>query len=217
MGRILTESLARRDDVQWYTAMLGFLSSVNTLIDKVKKEGITNWAVGELMQGTKTRRWAVAWSFGPMRPAETCRQVSNKSIPLPPPTLATIWSSPTSEDIPALTNDIENAVSNLDLLSWSWDKESLTGTGRTPGNVWNRSWRRKKKALEAAGQEVTRDERDVFGFKISVELSPGKTSVECRWLEGHDYVTFESFQGFLKTTIRQLLSFSRGHAAKHQK
>jgi hypothetical protein len=31
---------------------------------------IENYALGEFVQGTKTRRWAIAWSFLPFRPRE---------------------------------------------------------------------------------------------------------------------------------------------------
>lgn len=206
VSRILAESLERKNDVRWYTAMLGFLSSVTAIIEKIKKNSITNWAVGELTQGTKTRRWVVAWSFGAMRPAEdACRQISNKLIPLPPPTEATITSIPELDKVSILANGLRDAISKLDLLSWAWDSTSLAGVGKAPGNVWNRNWRRKKKAIEATGQEMTHPERDTFGFKVSIVAKTDDVTVHCRWLEGHDFVTFESFQGFLKTTIKGLL------------
>lgn len=205
VSRILAESLERKNDVQWYTAMLGFLSSATTITEKIKKADITNFAVSELTQGNKTRRWVVAWSFGPMRPAEYARRhVSNKSIPLPPPTEATITSIPTVDSLSTLTSGLQDAVSKLDLLSWHWDQTSLSGVGKAPWNVWNRSWRRKKKALGISGETMTHSERDVFGFKVSIIAKTDSLEVHCRWLEGFDFVTFESFQGFLKTAIKAM-------------
>ncbi|CAG8182343.1 unnamed protein product [Penicillium nalgiovense] len=67
--RMIDESLQLRERVQWYTSMLGKLSSINTLVEMLIKHGITNFAVTEFEQGSKTKRWAVAWSWGDRRPA----------------------------------------------------------------------------------------------------------------------------------------------------
>ncbi|KAK3903392.1 hypothetical protein C8A05DRAFT_43379 [Staphylotrichum tortipilum] len=70
VGRLLDESLVVRDRVQWYTSMLGKLTSLETLVERLHENGVDNYAVTEFVQGNKTRRWALGWSFGPMRPAE---------------------------------------------------------------------------------------------------------------------------------------------------
>lgn len=67
--RMIDESLQLRDRVQWYTSMLGKLSSINAVVEMLIKHGITNFAVTEFEQGSKTKRWAVAWSWGDRRPA----------------------------------------------------------------------------------------------------------------------------------------------------
>lgn len=67
--RMIDESLQLRDRIKWYTAMLGKLSSVTTLVDNLMKRENHNYAVTEFVQGNKTKRWAVAWSWGDMRPA----------------------------------------------------------------------------------------------------------------------------------------------------
>jgi 23S rRNA (adenine1618-N6)-methyltransferase len=66
--RMIKESLSLKDRVEWYTSMLGKLSSATKIVDRLKQVGVTNWAITDLVQGTKTRRWAVAWSWGDMRP-----------------------------------------------------------------------------------------------------------------------------------------------------
>ncbi|KAG7288245.1 hypothetical protein NEMBOFW57_007776 [Staphylotrichum longicolle] len=70
VGRLLRESLVLRDRIQWYTSMLGKVTSLETLIEQLHEHGIDNYAVTEFVQGNKTRRWALGWSFRPMRPAE---------------------------------------------------------------------------------------------------------------------------------------------------
>lgn len=73
VNRMIEESCVVKDRVQWYTSMLGKLGSVTDVVETLKKKGIGNWAVTEFVQGTKTRRWGVAWSWGDMRPRLVCR------------------------------------------------------------------------------------------------------------------------------------------------
>lgn len=68
VSRIITESLVLRDRVQWFSSMLGKFSSIGPVVEELKQHGVTNWAVTEFVQGSKTRRWAVAWSFQDFRP-----------------------------------------------------------------------------------------------------------------------------------------------------
>ena len=65
--RMLDESMVLRDRVQWYTSMLGKLSSATALVQALKERGITNWVVTTLQVGNITRRWVVGWSFGDRR------------------------------------------------------------------------------------------------------------------------------------------------------
>lgn len=66
--KIVNESLVLREKVQWYSSMLGKLSSAKAVVDLLKKHGITNWAVGVVDTGATTKRWVVAWSFRDLRP-----------------------------------------------------------------------------------------------------------------------------------------------------
>jgi len=72
--RMVGESRELKDTVRWYTSMLGKLSSVHQVIDRLKEIGVTNWAVTLLRAGNKTRRWAVGWSFGDRRPSNVSSQ-----------------------------------------------------------------------------------------------------------------------------------------------
>ena len=66
---MIEESCRLKDRVQWYTTMLGKFGSVGTVVENLKERGISNWAVKEFVQGTRTRRWGVAWSWNDMRPS----------------------------------------------------------------------------------------------------------------------------------------------------
>lgn len=48
--------------------MLGKFSSIEVLVKKLRENEVDNYAVMEFVQGSKTRRWGVAWSFADLRP-----------------------------------------------------------------------------------------------------------------------------------------------------
>lgn len=68
VAKMISESLALKERVTWYSSMLGKLSSAKAIIELLKSRGVNNWAVGCLEPGGHTRRWIVAWSFGDLRP-----------------------------------------------------------------------------------------------------------------------------------------------------
>lgn len=70
--RMIKESLVLKRKCQWYTSMLGKLSSVQSLLQQLQKCQVKNWAVKEFIHGFKTRRWAIAWTFHKARPTKVC-------------------------------------------------------------------------------------------------------------------------------------------------
>jgi 23S rRNA (adenine1618-N6)-methyltransferase len=78
VSRMIDESLLLRDRIQWYTSMLGKFSSLPLVIQKLRDKGVENYAVTEFVQGSKTRRWGIAWSFEDLRPSvSVARRVSS--------------------------------------------------------------------------------------------------------------------------------------------
>jgi 23S rRNA (adenine1618-N6)-methyltransferase len=75
--KIMNESLVLKEKVQWYSSMLGKMTSAKAIVELLKKHGITNWAVGAVDTGSTTKRWIVAWSFKDLRP----RNVSKNHFP----------------------------------------------------------------------------------------------------------------------------------------
>jgi len=69
VARMIEESIRLGEKVLWYTTMLGKLSSVSVIVEKLISHNNRNYAVTEFVQGSKTRRWAVAWSWADLRPA----------------------------------------------------------------------------------------------------------------------------------------------------
>ncbi|KAI0508706.1 hypothetical protein F5B22DRAFT_388326 [Xylaria bambusicola] len=221
--RLIDESLTLKDKVQWYTAMLGKQSSLEILIDVLKKNGINNFAVTAFIQGSKTRRWALAWSFLTRRPspavARGCSSFLAKNM-LPPVTTTTIYKPP-SQDYADLVLSLERIIcdtmKSLGLCSWTWDEQRLRGVGFAHGNVWSRAYRRRRarEGIVAAQQESTASPLDVvncaFGFSISISIpidntaEPGSSNpaVTVCWLQGDDEGLFESFSGVVRRSLRE--------------
>ncbi|KAI1822288.1 hypothetical protein F4861DRAFT_409491 [Xylaria intraflava] len=214
--RMIDESLALKDKVQWYTAMLGKQSSLEVLVDVLKKHEINNFAVTTFIQGSKTRRWAIGWSFLTRRPSLSasrgCGSFAAKRI-LPPATAVTIcWSPPISMDtISSLKRILRDTIESISLHSWSWDEQRLRGVGFSDGNVWSRAYRRRVDENGATKQEAAIPPLDIttcaFGFSISIQLEDpdrprDRAAIVIRWLQGGNYSLFESFTGVIRRCLR---------------
>ncbi|OQE87597.1 hypothetical protein PENNAL_c0019G09220 [Penicillium nalgiovense] len=194
--RMIDESLQLRERVQWYTSMLGKLSSINTLVEMLIKHGITNFAVTEFEQGSKTKRWAVAWSWGDRRPAMNIA----RGIPGCPKSLL-----PFPADY---TFTLPPELSSLPWF-WTWDQTRSAGMGFAAENVWSRFARRKMKLAgeeDAARLKVIPDQV-ALGVRLQIRLVRGQKPEEkevkvlVRWAQGTDTVLFESFCGMVKRKL----------------
>jgi 23S rRNA (adenine1618-N6)-methyltransferase len=217
--RQITSSLILQERVQWYSSMLGKLSSLRPLVVLLKQHSISNYAITEFVQGNKTRRWALAWSFQDLRPdLETSRGVSGHGVPkelLPFPsefnwTIAAKWE-PTA--VLARTVEKLKAVMEELPLQWRWKESLFTGVGFSSGDVWSRAARRKqlhKKDTEEGDEDQIGEDVDemAFGFKVIALLVEGNdpvvesgVKVTIRWLKGLDSVIFEGFCGMLRRKL----------------
>lgn len=52
-----------RVSVRWTTSMLGHLASVALVVGVLKREGCGDYVITEFVQGSKTRRWGLGWSW----------------------------------------------------------------------------------------------------------------------------------------------------------
>ncbi|ODH25923.1 hypothetical protein ACO22_04956 [Paracoccidioides brasiliensis] len=148
--RLIKESMQLRDRVQWYTSMVGKFSSVATLVNTLHDEGNKNWAIAEFVQGTKTRRWGIGWSWMDYRPSTDIARPRGQSIPkhlLPFPSEFTICCPP-STSLSRTIEKINSALTVLD-MSWNWNTKTFTGLGFAMGNVWSRHARRQKEKEQA--------------------------------------------------------------------
>jgi 23S rRNA (adenine1618-N6)-methyltransferase len=213
VSRLLDDSLLFRERVQWYTTMFGKLTSLQEFVGKLREKGIDNYAVTEFVQGNKTKRWGLGWSFGSMRPSDEAARgmkgVLWKAL-LPAVVEVVIGKVDLKNGVRSLEERLSMVLGGLDLLEWEWDKEKLRGVGRASENVWSRAWRRRKmreekEGIADGGQRVEGGGECRFGFLVCTQVSRTEAIVSLRWLEGHGDGLFESFAGWLKTQIKSLL------------
>ncbi|KAL4974273.1 hypothetical protein BDW66DRAFT_140457 [Aspergillus desertorum] len=217
VSRMITESIALREKVLWYTSMLGKLSSLSTLIEKLIELGNTNYAVTEFVQGNKTRRWAIAWSWADHRPAmSVARGIQSPKYPkhlLPFPSEYS-FSLP-CRSIDEISNAVNTELSSL-RISWMWHSDLTMGIGFAPTNVWSRQYRRMMNVSPGAmgGKLGVDPDTAALGFRIQLAMGSdavdngSKTGAEeksvrvfVRWLKGSDSVLFESFCGMVKRKL----------------
>lgn len=201
VSRIIAESLKLQDQVQWYTAMLGKLSSLQQIVAKLKEHDITNFAVTCLQAGHKTKRWAVGWSFQDYRPRnDIARHGDLVHAVLPPPTAHTIAAPLCSAEIAG--QRVDAALKDLD-VRWQWRPQIATGVMEAKGNVWSRAARRKKKfghGTPEDSKEYEESEED-GPVAIAVKVECRVEAVDARWLRGTDQVLFQSLCGLLKRAL----------------
>ncbi|EFQ99527.1 DUF890 domain-containing protein [Nannizzia gypsea CBS 118893] len=205
--KMIQESLRLQEAVRWYTSMLGKRSSLLSLIDELQRLDNKNWAVTEFIQGDKTKRWAIAWSWKDIRPtmgvARSISNVPKKHLPFP---------SEFHFSLPCKSVDSLIEVINAEIKSfripWNWDTQRSSGLGFTMENAWSRHARRKRQQQEAAqdgpgeAEALFDTENAVFGFIIQVRRPGLETAdVTVRWVKGVDSVIFESFCGMLKRKV----------------
>jgi 23S rRNA (adenine1618-N6)-methyltransferase len=219
--RILDESLKLRGKVQWYSSMLGRLASLQMLVAKLRENGITNFAVTNLKAGRKTRRWAVAWSFGDLRPGNGVARHGEVVQAVMP--MATEWTvsvggggegdaATAAGSIEEIGEKVNAVLAELD-LRWYWRAPIHTGVAFARENVWSRSARRKRKfQQQQRGEKEARGEGEDDGSEssssedeepvaLAVKIVCGPERVDIRWLRGTDFTLWESFCGMMKRAL----------------
>ncbi|GAB7354683.1 hypothetical protein MBLNU459_g5104t2 [Dothideomycetes sp. NU459] len=239
--RMVEESVALGGRVQWYTSMFGKLGSVYEVLARLKQIGVVNWAVAVLRSTTKTKRWAIAWSFGDLRPRNDVARSNEEHIPqalMPLPTAQTIHIPDRTLQVSA---DLLNATMSGLEISWNWDATTMTGVGTAASNVWSRAARRQLKRKRdgddsnatASEPQKTADgkaQRDATGadsskaeetkrakeIALAFKVTLVKDGMDVRWLRGKDFVIFESFCGMLKRAMRPAAAQPRRGDAEEQ-
>ncbi|KAF2101529.1 hypothetical protein NA57DRAFT_33934 [Rhizodiscina lignyota] len=207
--RMVEESKQLKEKVQWYSSMLGKLESLRAVVAKLKEIEVSNWAVCCLRAGAKTRRWAVAWSWGDSRPRnDVARGESLGKEFLPAATELTIPIS--AKNVDEIVEKLNKMMESLD-LRWLWKVSLKAGLAIARENVWSRAARRKQQRQDADRGENAKHTKDGDDsdsdedekVALAVKITAEKEAIQLRWLRGSDYVLFESFAGMLKRTVRE--------------
>jgi 23S rRNA (adenine1618-N6)-methyltransferase len=213
ISQLILESMLpdQKVRIQWFTTMLGKLSSVSTIVERLRQKCCSNYAVTEFVQGQKTKRWAVAWSWQNLRPKmEVARGISffeKRLLPFPSEFCFEI----SGMEIQTIGWKIDQQIKSLD-LQWQWKPAMAMGLGMVKGDVWSRKARRRKKQqgedqmLDDGGDggESNDEEEVALVFKIALrhgEHDGSDLLISIRWMQGHDSVLFESFCGWLRRKI----------------
>ncbi|TVY75657.1 U6 small nuclear RNA (adenine-(43)-N(6))-methyltransferase [Lachnellula suecica] len=219
VSRMITESLVLKDRVQWYTSMLGKFSSVSVLLRRLRDAGVGNYAVTEFVQGSRTKRWGIAWSFADLRPkmalAREVVGVPKNLLPFPAEYHIPFANSGEAAQVGEQINSTLEAL----LLKWMWKPAKAIGLGFSDKAVWSRAARRQQstKKDEDTMDEDEDEDNMALGFKIHME---GKVDgqavnmVTIRWIKGHDSVLFGSFCGMLKRKLESARGPSRTQSNK---
>ncbi|KAI5809225.1 DUF890 domain protein [Pyronema omphalodes] len=194
VGRILEESLVLRTRVKWYSSLFGLRSSVDVFIGMLKERGIGNYTATEMQSG-KTKRWAVAWSFG----GEVEFTVSRKGI----------------------EKMVESLLKDGGLQLTTLKSRPMVWYGEVPEDTWSRAARRKKARERTAGMDMDQQSvadkdsgekgrkypstdnehgEEVFsGMGFMIEIVEDKMRII--WKRGDDGKLFESFAGMVKRKL----------------
>ncbi|KIW26124.1 hypothetical protein, variant [Cladophialophora immunda] len=154
VSKLVAESRLRanKSKIQWFSAMLGKLSSVGTVVERLRESGCANYAVAEFVQGQRTRRWCVAWSWMGYRPAaDVARSVGGGSGVekklLPTITEVEFEAESRGAGVEAVLDRIGAEIKRLDGVLWKIDHGGGVGMFMSrDGDVWSRKARRRKKA-----------------------------------------------------------------------
>ncbi|OAP55036.1 hypothetical protein AYL99_10736 [Fonsecaea erecta] len=164
---------ANRSKIQWFSAMLGKLSSVGAVVERLREQRCGNFAVAEFVQGQRTRRWCVAWSWMGYRPAnDVARSLGGGSGVekklLPAITEVEFEAAVRDAGVEGVLDMIASEIiQGLDGVRWKGDRARGVGMFMSrDGDVWSRKARRRKMAVgrePAAGRNRASHAKETGG------------------------------------------------------
>ncbi|ORY98086.1 hypothetical protein BCR43DRAFT_563402 [Syncephalastrum racemosum] len=122
---MINQSLDYKDHITWFTSLIGRKKTIKPLLAILKEKGIENYAVRDFCLG-KTKRWAIAWSFGSKRLAESAHLRG--------------YQPKTEFETGPLFEASENLEDHLDAILK--DLEMPGREGEATVNTWSRAARR---------------------------------------------------------------------------
>ncbi|KAL0950456.1 hypothetical protein HGRIS_010405 [Hohenbuehelia grisea] len=206
VGRMIEESVQLRERCCWYTSMLGKMTSLIDVVEALKQQLVTNYAVTELVQG-QTRRWVIAWSYNDIRLPDSVGRLSTSSpviqsiIPLRN-TLLHNFSCSTKE----MQNALEDVLGSI-VGSRTIRRDEYSQIVRASRNTWSRKARRATHH-EMAGSASNSDEAGLVCLLTSISDSGMEDGValQFQWVKGQDYGLFEGFTSHVARKMKGRLA-----------
>ncbi|KAF7316127.1 S-adenosyl-L-methionine-dependent methyltransferase [Mycena indigotica] len=197
--KMVEESIHIGTRCRWYTSMLGKLSSLSQVVEALRLHSIDNYAITEFVQGT-TRRWAIAWSLGPLRLPDPLARISSHQVHALIPSRNTLYQPFTG--IQEAERVKWNHVLHAELVRVDGTTVSVYGDGAclvsAAKNTWSRSARRKQK--QSDDTEMT-DVDPELRCTVRWLFEEMGTRLEHQWVEGRDRQLFESFAGHVNRKV----------------
>ncbi|KAG8984628.1 hypothetical protein FRB93_006408 [Tulasnella sp. JGI-2019a] len=204
VGRIVKDSVELRDRCRWYTSLLGKSSSIVAIVELLKHYQVDNYGITEFDVG-KTKRWAVAWSFGTDRLPDSLVRISKPQLASVMPARnelqITLSRGINLVDVEKLLSDVLGSLSAVEHHSVPPpDGKGGSFQVQAWAHSWSRSARRQQQQNKQAQIDHNAGQRPILRCRISwwSETKPQKEQdrvVQCRWIEGKDRQLFESFWG----------------------
>ena len=187
---------------RWFTSMVGKLSSIRPLRERLRSEQIDNYFFTHFVQG-RTKRWAVAWSH------QAFRMGSPPMVPLSTPLQKLQSTSATLRlvrfGLLKRTSEEElmaSLLARFTALSIPWTRPHATQViVLAVHDTWTRKARRRAKTVPA--EECTSQGLPALCVQIALHLDPSglhDNSLEAGWMYGKDPSEFE---GFVKSVLRR--------------
>lgn len=194
-------STGLRSRWRWYTTLLGKLSSVEVILQRLRAEGVTNYAVHDLVTG-RTKRWIVAWSLLPDRPRQAlARGSTTKSLAaLLPPVCEHRIATELRSSL-ALARGLTELLDELK-IAWSWIEPTRSLSIEVHADTWSRAARRLQARTVSGRHASPSGETCEVLMRVAVDCCINRNAptpqLHCRWTYGLDEKLWESFVGKLR-------------------
>jgi len=183
---MISDSLILKQQIRWYTSLVGRKVNIKLLISELRKHNIVNYRTTTFSQG-RTTRWAIAWSFSADGLREMVKsKVAAQTTRLEQNTKFTVKCASPSKVVYLL----EQLFTELG-VKYKCDKM----TYYFKGEAFFESWKTKKDDQSAL--------QPLFSFEIQLlRQSPQEYCVDGKFKGGaNSKASFLEFFGFLKDKI----------------
>lgn len=199
--RMFEESLSTTD-ITWFTTMVGKKSTLQVLVERFKEKGLSNYSCHEIIQGSGTRRWTVAWTLTNYHGRSRLHSASLRN--LNPIVFVRELIFPVASNYRLHLVKIQSALSLL-ALSTEWlDKSHGILQVSSHGDVWSRGFRRKsheQKAVQLANEQNIEQFRLEWILDRESKPVPRFVALNIWWIYGTDSRVFDSFFGYVNSLL----------------